>query len=66
MNIKDTVKENIAYSKELLEAGSDVKAVFDCIPDGSAAIRIARIAYAQVQGDTLILQERGQISGFMG
>lgn len=52
--------------KERLEVGSDVKALFDLEADGSAQLRIERLAHGRAGADgTVHSVQRGRLAGFV-
>ncbi len=52
--------------KERLEAGSDVKTLFDLEADGSAHLRIAQLAHGRAGADgTVHSVQRGRLAGFL-
>ena len=60
------VKDFSMTFKESLEAGADVKTMFDCRVDGSAALKIKRIAYARVVDEgRLTGLHKGELMGFV-
>ncbi|MEY4951672.1 MAG: hypothetical protein RL299_96 [Pseudomonadota bacterium] len=61
------VKEFAMTFKESLEAGSDVKMVFDCRVDGSATLKLQRLAYARVDSAMYLGGlTRGELAGYIG
>lgn len=61
------VKEFAMTFKESLEAGADVKKVFDCRVDGSGTLKLVRPAQAKVDAALNIVGlNRGEIAGFVG
>lgn len=60
------VKEFAMTFKETLEAGHDVKAAFDTQVDGSAKLRLVKLAVAQLDQSMQVIDiEPGKLAGFI-